>query len=394
VTETDSPRILQASLALSAYLLEAHDEESALRAVMRVGCDVIGADGCLFIPFDEFLQRLSPLEFGRVPALEAGLLSAPSQRQMCKVCEARRAGSECALLHMHPAGGFVYCVPLRARGREAGLFSFIFAAEPRVDEETEWFLAEAMRLVELALDARERDSLPLGSAMEYLEKTPALTEEMQSLLPQIELRAILGERTRLAREIHDGLAQTLAFLKIEIGRAEKFIAQGEHDRAARILKDSSRTISDAYLDARQAIENLRRAPDGRLETWLHQVADDFELLTGLPVEVDARLTSDFPPNLQVQMIRIVQEALTNIRRHAAASHVRLSAREEQGSLVIEVADDGRGFSPEEAVTAARFGLRGMRERAESIGADFQITSCPENGTTVRLHIPLHVGVKS
>jgi signal transduction histidine kinase len=72
----------------------------------------------------------------------------------------------------------------------------------------------------------------------------------------------------------------------------------------------------------------------------------------------------------------------------------LSAREEEGDAVIEVADDGRGFRPEEAITAARFGLRGMRERAESIGADFQVTSCPENGTTVRLHIPLHVGVKS
>ena len=133
--------------------------------------------------------------------------------------------------------------------------------------------------------------------------------------------------TRLAREIHDGLAQTLAFLKIEIGRAENMLAQGKSEQASRILKNSSRTIGDAYLDTRQAIENLRRAPDDHLEVWLRQAAQDFEELSGLPVDLDLRLSRDFPANVQAQLIRIVQEALTNVRKHAQAGRVRLAAWE-------------------------------------------------------------------
>jgi two-component system nitrate/nitrite sensor histidine kinase NarX len=159
------------------------------------------------------------------------------------------------------------------------------------------------------------------------------------------------------------------------------------------LKDSSRTVGDAYLDAREAIENLRRVPAGRLDAWLAQMAEDFEALTNLPVELDVHLNLEFPLELQVQMIRIVQEALTNVRKHAQASRVWLRAREEGQEALIEVADNGLGFSSTDSITAARYGLRGMRERAESIGADFQVTSCPKGGTTVRLQVPLRVGIK-
>lgn len=390
MTETESARILQTSLALGASLLEAPDDESVLRAAMRAGCEALGADGCLFMPFNEFAQRLSALEFGRLPAFDAALVSNPAQRQKCKVCETRQAGRACALLRCAPDSNFIHCIPLRARGREAGLFSFVFSSEPRLDEPVASFLPEAMHLTEIALDALERGQLIRSHSSSL---PPALTQgEMQSLLPQIEARAILGERARLAREIHDGLAQTLAFLKIEIGRAENMLAQGQPGQAARLLKDSARTVGDAYLDARQAIENLRRAPDN-LGDWLRQAAEDFEELSGLPVRTDLRIVHDFPANVQVQMIRIVQEALTNIRKHAQAGGVRLSAREEAGETVIEVADDGRGFSPSD-VAATRFGLRGMRERAESVGADFQVSSCPNGGTTVCLRIPTRVGGKS
>lgn len=390
MTETESTRILSASLALAASLLEATDEASALRSAMRAGCDVLGADGCLFMPFDEFAQNLSPLEFGRVPVCNAESISQPAKRQKCKVCETRHAGRECALLQGDPEAQFIHCVPLRARGREAGLFSFVFSSAPRVDESVAAFLAESMRLTELGLDALERGQA--ARSMQYSVPPAALTGEALSLLPEVETRAILGERTRLAREIHDGLAQTLAFLKIEIGRAEKSLHEGKTDQAARILKDSSRTIGDAYLDARQAIENLRRAPDDHLETWLNQAALDFEELSGLPVDVDLRLTHDFPASVQAQLIRIVQEALTNVRKHAHAERVRLAAWEDGEDTLIEVADDGRGFSPADSVAAARFGLRGMRERAESVGAEFQVISCPKGGTTIRLRVPLRVEV--
>ena len=385
-----SSRVLRASLSLSAYLLESHSSESVLRAFMRVGCELLNADGCLFLPFGEFAKNLSPLEFGHIPVSPAGDWQAdllhPAVRMECKACQTREAGHECILLRNDPEQQFIHCVPLCRSEREVGLFSFVFISQPNVDAESEAFLPEAIRLVDLALDSTERGDQE-RMALDHSADLPPMSDEMQALLPEIEYRAVLGERTRLAREIHDGLAQTLAFLKIEIGRAESFLSQGKPDGAARLLHDSARTVSDAYLDARQAIENLRRVPDGRLDTWLRQVSEDFAAITGQQVEIDIALDGDFPPNIQVQMIRVVQEALTNIRRHAQASHVRLTACENEREVVIEVQDNGHGFTPADRIVTARFGLRGMRERAEAIGADFQITSHPGGGTTVRLRIP-------
>ena len=392
MTQIESPRFVQASFALASSLIEAFDEESILRACMRAGCQVLNADGCLFMPLNEFVQNLPPLTFGHVPSFNSGSLVSPAKRQHCKVCKNRHAGTECPLLHDSTDANCVHCHPLRLRGRESGLFSFIISSQSVIDETMERFLSESTRLAEIALDALDRRQL-LRSAP-VADSSADLSEEMRAFLAQREARAILQERTRLAREIHDGLAQTLAFLKIEIGRAESMLAHHQSEQAARLLRDSSRTLGDAYLDAREAIENLRRVPDDRLDGWLKQVAEDFESISGLPVEFQLCVEYQFPIQVQAQMIRIVQEALTNVRKHAQASHVRVTARELDAELLLEVADDGRGFDPANSIAAARFGLRGMRERAESVGAEFQIASCPQgDGTTVQVRVPLRMGVK-
>lgn len=368
------------------------DEESVLRACMRAGCQVLNADGCLFMPLNEFVHHLPPLAFGRVPSFDSAQLSNPAQRQHCKACQNRHAGKECPLLHGDPDSSYIHCVALRIRGRESGLISFVFSSTPQIDPFMDWFLVEAMRLTEIALDALDRRQLVRST--QTVDGSSELTDEMLTFLAQREASAILKERARLAREIHDGLAQTLAFLKIEIGRAESMLSHNKPDQAARLLKDSSRTLGDAYLDAREAIENLRRVPDNRLDGWLKQVANDFESISGLPVEVKIDIVWEFPVQVQAQMIRIVQEALTNVRKHAQASHVKLTARKLETELLLEVADNGRGFDPTNSIAAARFGLRGMRERAESVGADFQIASHPETGgTSIQLRVPLRMGVK-
>ena len=381
--EADSRRSLSLLLSLSAALLEARDEESILHSAMRVGCEIVMAEGCLFVPFGEYAQTLSALEFGRIPALTGAdwntLLVHPSTRQTCKACAARHGGPECILLRQSVEDHFVHCVPLSVQGREAGLFSFIFPGETLISEESELILLEAVHLSGLALETL--------SARTFIPPSASTSDALEPSQSEIETRAILGERMRLAREIHDGLAQTLAFLKIEVGRAERFLAQGKSDSAARVLHDTNRTLSDAYLDARQAIENLRRVPDGSVSEWLKQVAEDFESVAGQSVEVDLPLTRDLPTSTKVQMIRIVQEALTNVRKHAEASRVSLVARESEQDVVVEVRDNGRGFAVD-LPGATRFGLRGMRERAETIGAEIQVSSYPAVGTTVRLRVPL------
>jgi len=215
-----------------------------------------------------------------------------------------------------------------------------------------------------------------------------LDAKNEELLEQLEYKAVLDERTRLAREIHDGLAQTLAFLKMEAARMQTYASKGDVDAVTRTLQACHQTLSDAYLDARQAIDNLRRVPDEALGDWLQMTAVDFKTLTGIDVDVsNVHLNHGFPPNVKAQLTRIVQEALTNIRKHAQVCNVCISAIEHEGETVIEISDNGIGFSPED-MQPSQYGMRSMRERAESIGAEFQVISVPGTGTTVRLQIPV------
>jgi two-component system, NarL family, nitrate/nitrite sensor histidine kinase NarX len=184
------------------------------------------------------------------------------------------------------------------------------------------------------------------------------------------------------------LAQTLAFLKIQAAQMQNYLVRGEMERLTSSLQANYRTLSDAYLDARQAIDNLRRIPSTSLRDWIGQVADDFEQNTGLRVDLSQfNLLIEYAPTVQAQLIRIVQEALSNIRKHANAHEVAILGQQDDRNILIKVRDDGIGFSPEQVNDSSRYGLRGMRERAEMIGADFQITSQPGLGTVVSLRLP-------
>ncbi len=224
--------------------------------------------------------------------------------------------------------------------------------------------------------------------LETIAAQAALLIQNAHLMMRVEYQAVVDERARLAREIHDGLAQTLAFLKIQAAQMQNYLSRGEMDRLTATLQANYRTLSDAYLDARQAIDNLRRVPSSNLRGWLEQVIADFEEGSGLKVDMTGfDLDQTFSPNIQAQLIRIIQESLSNVRKHARASHVRFVGREINQAWLIEIVDDGSGFSPDQLELSARHGLRGMRERAEMIGADFQIISTPGKGTTISLRLP-------
>lgn len=223
----------------------------------------------------------------------------------------------------------------------------------------------------------------------------ALLVENERILRSLEYKAVIQERTRLAREIHDGLAQTLAYLKLQAAQMQTYLAQGDMTRLTQVLKDNYQALAEAYLDTRQAIDNLRLTPGASLETWLEQVSADFENATKLPVEralqaVQTTWSDVLTPEIQAQLMRVVQEALNNIRKHARASRAWVSLREWQGDLVLEVGDDGQGFDSEDVPEVSQHGLRGMRERAELIGAEFQVISQVQRGTVVRLTLPAYL----
>jgi two-component system nitrate/nitrite sensor histidine kinase NarX len=219
----------------------------------------------------------------------------------------------------------------------------------------------------------------------------ALMIENERVTLSLEYSLVIQERTRLAREIHDGLAQTLAYLKMQSAQMQAALSQGDQARLTRLLQENRAALADAYNETRQAIDNLRLNPDEGLFSWIEQAVKDFEKASGIQVEVVIpKRDLELVPEIQAHLVRIVQEALNNVRKHAHANGVRISLRQWENDLILEVVDDGRGFDPEDVPVAAQYGLRGMRERAELIGAEFQITSQPASGTTVRVYIPFQI----
>lgn len=218
----------------------------------------------------------------------------------------------------------------------------------------------------------------------------ALIVQNLQLSSEVAYHSVVEERTRLAREIHDGLAQTLGFLKLQAAQMRAEFQRGQMDKVQKRLETFHQTLANAYAETRNAIEGLRILPkDDTVSEWLPQLVSDFQEQTGLDVQMHAIYMLDaLPPEVQLQLIRIVQEGLNNIRKHAQATQVSITCHHELDAVLFSLSDNGCGFEPEDVNTVSQYGLRGMRERAELIGADFQIVSRSGQGVTLYLRLPL------
>jgi len=228
------------------------------------------------------------------------------------------------------------------------------------------------------------------SLLQIIAGQVALVVQNADTLAELEYATIIQERTRLAREIHDGLAQTLGFLKLQASQMRNYLARGDSERARESLELYFAALSEAYQDVRQTIDGLRIEPaNAGLDGWLEQTVIEFRELSGLEVDFNgASLNGVLLPEVHAQLIRIVQEALSNVRKHAQANHVWVTCHEAEDDLWLEIRDDGKGFAPEDVTRPSQHGLRGMRERADLIGADFQVISRQQGGTTIRVRLPL------
>ncbi|HEY5630373.1 MAG TPA: sensor histidine kinase, partial [Candidatus Limnocylindrales bacterium] len=201
-------------------------------------------------------------------------------------------------------------------------------------------------------------------------------------------RAGLEERTRLARELHDGLAQDLWLAKLKSRRLAGLPDLGAEGRC--LAGEVGDAIDAGLAEAQQAVAALRLSgePAGTLCEVMSRSMDEFADRFGLRAELECG--SDvpaLPARAQAEALRITQEALNNVRRHADATVVRVKVAVNGGRLVLVVGDNGRGFDPE-AVGPSAFGLASMRERAALIGGELSIESQPHDGTRVSLLLPL------
>lgn len=200
--------------------------------------------------------------------------------------------------------------------------------------------------------------------------------------------ATLAERARLARELHDGLAQDLWYAKLKQGRVAAATELGDETRLA--ARDVLVALDSALAEARQSVMAMRAGPasGSTLEEVLGSYVEDFGDRFGLRAEFEAAESLPrFSPRTEAEVLRIVQESLNNVRKHADATLVRVRADLRDGMVRLTVSDNGRGFDVD-SVPEDRYGLRSMRERAEGVGAALAIDTRPSDGTRVVLDLPI------
>jgi nitrate/nitrite-specific signal transduction histidine kinase len=216
--------------------------------------------------------------------------------------------------------------------------------------------------------------------------------ENARLYQQVRRLAVLEERDRLAREMHDYLAQALGYLNLKASLTSGLLSRHQIDQVETGLQELKQVTKEIYTDVREAIFSLRTAapPGSRLLPTLRDYLEEYERHYGVHAELVAEEDPTGPsPEVDVQVLRIIQEALTNVRKHARASCACVRLEQEDSRLRITIEDDGRGFDPASVEWAGQryFGLQIMRERAESVGGNLELDSRPGQGTRVVVCVP-------
>lgn len=289
-----------------------------------------------------------------------------------------------------------------------------FLADPRVNQEinlmmdTKSFLAVPLvthgKVLAIAITGtfgRYRSFTQEQIQMaENIASTAALVIENTQMYEKARYTAMLEERERLAREIHDNLAQALSIVKLQTSHIDTLLKNDDKEQAQYFLGEMKSIVVEAHQDARDAIFSLRSSSTAtqglleRLQSYLDRYHEHYGLNTHLLPPDD--LSISLPAETIVQLTRILQEALANVRKHAAAKNVWVRLQQKENALHINIQDDGQGFDPRklDAGEGDHVGLQVMRERAEGLGGSLQIETIPGDGTTVTIFVPLRAATDS
>jgi PAS domain S-box-containing protein len=268
-------------------------------------------------------------------------------------------------------------VPLFARGTVAGLFSLS-------KRETDYFKEEHVRLAE-ALSSQA--SVAVENAVLF-EQMQASTARMRALSRRL-VEAQENERRHIALELHDEAGQALVSLRLGLRLLEREIAEG--GSVAGRVAELVRTTDDVIEGLHRLAADLRPASLDHLglDAALRQYARSAAAKLGVAVHFKARgFTGErLSSAVETTLYRVVQEAMTNVVRHACANRVDLLVERRDDRVLVVVEDDGVGFEPTRAQSGDHFGLLGMRERAEALGGTLTVESSPGKGTTIVVEVP-------
>ncbi len=218
----------------------------------------------------------------------------------------------------------------------------------------------------------------------------------QEELSHVREQAIVEERERIARELHDGMAQVLGYVNTKAMAVRIMLSKGKLRDADRQLGQLEEAARGLFVDVREAILGLKMSADigSSLYSASNTYVDQFSRLSDIPVKLNIQpqvQDLDLPAETKLQFLRIIQEGLTNIRKHAHATRIWLHLLVENDILKLEIRDNGQGFNlntyPDDE-DLNHFGLDSMRDRAESIGASFGLDSQMGRGTRILVQLIL------
>lgn len=235
--------------------------------------------------------------------------------------------------------------------------------------------------------------VPCPDGSEYLlmsMRNVKIRKEMEKERRQKEaLRYTLQERERLARDLHDGVVQDIAYANMQIKMLVDDLENGRSSNIGDIKKISS-ILEESFLELRGAIHDLTFTVEGDLPTFIKHYLSDYETRTGIKTMLshDGKVHT-VEPFITSQIAKIVQEALTNIRKHADAKNVHVHIHASQNhAFFLSIEDNGKGFTVDKE-QSDHYGMKTMQERCTLIGGKLSIHSSIGRGTKVQLMIPLN-----
>jgi NarL family two-component system sensor histidine kinase YdfH len=257
-----------------------------------------------------------------------------------------------------------------------------------------WFLifGPMMFFVVVYVVMFNRETQSRRRTQQLLKELETTHQQLAEYAIKVEELTLSAERQRMARELHDTLAQGLAGLILQLEAVDSHLGQDHPDQAQAIVHQAMGRARATLADARRAIQDLRDGTPStdNLSDAIRQEVERFTTATGIPCELELIPPQDIPLTVHEHTRRAVAEGLTNIARHAQANNVWLKLGESDGMLKIGLRDDGVGFDPSVEV-GGHYGLVGLRERARLAGGSLEVISEPGAGTTLTLVLPLENG---
>ena len=379
--ETKTQRIeaqrarLEALYEVSAFLAKANSIEELSRGFSSRVRAVMKADAVAVRWSDEANQRYLMLATDSFPA-------DMQEEERCLIAGACACGNlqfdartRVIPILNHEAAPMQHC----AKAGYTSLVSVPVRLQTRLIGEVDLFFREEVQLNADEVELLDALASHLASALEGL-RAAALEREA----------AVGEERSLLARELHDSIAQSLAFLKIQAQLLRTAVNREQPDKVQATLDELDEGLRESIGDVRELLVHFRtRTSAENIEEALNETLQKFKHQTGLATRLEISGEGlPLPPDVQVQVLHVVQEALSNVRKHAQATQVVLSvSKGEAWRFTVE--DDGTGFDSDVTLNETHVGRKIMQERAGRIGASVHLNTRPGSGTRLELTLPPH-----